>query len=153
MSISRRPFFIGLIAVSSLLFAVQLATGIWLFAVKLGMSPGALTRFYLGDPAAFIAPRTVDGLLETAVPHCVAMGVSALAFAHFLPFSGVSDRRAKGVALALFAAAAGEIVTPFLILAVSPLFVWLKIAAFAIFEGGIVTALLLLLAASLQPRG
>jgi len=107
-----------------------LASAAWLFSVKIGFSPEAVRSYYLGGDAH--PGKTLYGLLEIAVPHLGAMGLYIMVSAHFLLFApGRAKRRAVPLAIALFAAAALDIVSGRLIAAGHPLWAWIKLGAFA----------------------
>jgi len=86
--IPRRLFFSLLVFAISLI-VLQLGTGIWLFVEKYGLSPGEVYTYFAGNEAEFIMPKTFEGLIETAVPHFLAISTTIFVFAHFLLFPPV----------------------------------------------------------------
>jgi len=150
MGANRKGLLISVIALTSLLIVLQLASGIWLFVNKLTLEPAHIAATYLGDPDAFIAGKTVLGVLQTALPHVVAMGTVALMMGHLLPHCGISDRKVRGISLMMLAGVIGEVGTPFLILSVSPLFGWGKLVSFLLFEGAIGVTVIAVLASSIK---
>ena len=150
MGANRKGLLVTVIAATTLLIAIQMASGIWLFATKLTFEPARIAAAYIGDPEAFIAGKTVVGILQTSLPHVVAMGTVALLMAHLLPHCGVSQRRVRWLSAAMFAGAAGEVAMPFLIVLFSPLFGWGKLVSFILFEAGIAVTLISVLASSFK---
>jgi hypothetical protein len=118
---------------------VQAVSAAALFATKIGPGPARVRTFYLGDAAAFAAPRTLAGLLEVAVPHLAAIPLVLFAVAHVVAFARALGPRALRALSALsFGSAALGIVVGFGVRYVSPALAWVKIGAF----GGLEAALL-----------
>lgn len=132
--IPKRLFF------SLLLFAIgiillQLASGVWLFVEKYGLSPGEVYTYFAGNEAEFIMPKTFEGLIETAVPHFLAISTTIFVFAHFLLFTQVISEKKKQLLIAsLFLTAAVDILSPFGMIYGYEIFAWLKLIAFWSFE-------------------
>ena len=120
------------IAWFSLFGFVLLASGIWLFGLKIGFSVEAVSEYYLGSEAAFTRPKSVHGLLETALPHLGSMGLFIMVTGHFLIFTP-SKQRPYAIMLvsALFLAALLNILSPFGIIAGLTFFSWVKLLSFA----------------------
>lgn len=112
-----------------------LLSGMVLFFSKIGFSYESVQSYYLGSEALFSAPKSSYGLLETALPHLGSMGLFIMVTGHFLLFS---DKRRKQLAtkvvIALFIAALLDIFSGFLIVQGLELFVWVKLAAFAVLQ-------------------
>lgn len=110
-------------------------SGAVLFVLKLGGTPAGVRTFYLGDEATFAAPRTLAGLLETAVPHLMAVPLVLFAVVHVVGAAAVllpQVHRRLGAAsfgLALMSLAAG-----FGVRYLAPWLAWAKIGAFVGFE-------------------
>jgi hypothetical protein len=106
-------------------------SGAVLFVLKLGATPARVQAFYLGDEATFAAPRTLAGLLETAVPHLLAVPLVLFAVVHVVGAAAVLlpqvHRRLTGASfgLALASLAAG-----FGVRYLAPWLAWAKIGAF-----------------------
>ncbi|MDQ7038172.1 MAG: hypothetical protein Q9N26_03090 [Aquificota bacterium] len=64
----------------------------FLFATKLGVTPQQVAKYYLGDPASFIRPKTFEGLLDVIAPHTVAMVVYLFALVHFSFFTNLKRK-------------------------------------------------------------
>lgn len=118
------------------LFSVLLlASGTWLFALKIGFSPQEVTAYYLGDAASYTQPKSLYGLLEVALPHLGSMGLFIMVTGHFLIFTPVKQRRlAVMLITGLFLAALANILSPFGIIAGLTQLVWLKLFAFALLQ-------------------
>ena len=80
------------IAYFTLFGFLLLASGIWLFALKIGFSVDAITAYYLGSEAAYTQPKSVHGLFEVALPHLGSMGLFIMVTGHFLIFTPSKER-------------------------------------------------------------
>jgi hypothetical protein len=117
------------------LIALQLLSGIWLFIEKYGLTPGEVYLYFAGDDTNFIVAKSVEGLLETAVPHFVAVSATIFVYAHFLLFTKeISEKRKQLLISGLFLSALVDIFSPFGILYGYELFAWLKVLSFWSFE-------------------
>jgi hypothetical protein len=115
----------------ALFLGVQAGSAAALFFLKLGPGPARLRAFYLGDPATFAAPRTLEGLLEVAVPHLLAIPLAIFAVAHVVGFARGVGARAHRILLGVsFACVAAGIAAGFGVRYVAPALAWVKIAAF-----------------------
>ncbi len=72
--------------------AVQAASAAVLFAMKLGLTPGAIAQFYRGS--AVSRPRSLEGLLEVAVPHVLAVPLTLFIVIHLVGWAGLVSRQA-----------------------------------------------------------
>jgi hypothetical protein len=130
-----------------------------LFALKLGGTPARLAEHYLGSEAAFRPPRSLDGLLEVAVPHLLAMPLALFAVSHVVGWARAIGRRAYRALVAIsFGAALLGIASAFGIRFVAPGIAWAKIVAFVAIEASLLVwaALLVRLFAPVaraRPRG
>ena len=119
-------FAIGYFALFGMLLLVS---GGWLFTAKIGLTPDAVALYYQGSDT--VAGKSAYGLLETAVPHLGAMGLFIMVAAHFMLFAPRhAKHRARLLALALFAAAAADILTGTLVASGQSFWVWIKLLAF-----------------------
>lgn len=125
-----------------------------LFLEKLGAGPARVQAFYLRDEAGFAPARSLAGLLETAVPHLVAIPLVLFAVIHVVGAVGAlapavhraAVRWTFGLALAGLAAGFG-------VRWVAPWLAWAKLASFVGFELLLVGwAVLLALVAWPPPR-
>ena len=137
-----------LLSLSACLILLQLATGIGLFYLHLGFSPESVAAFYRGNMEMFAAPKTVQGLLKTTLPHLVAMTVVGIFLLHLLQ----CDKGCKGVMAGLFFGGMFlDIGSGYLIL-LHPLFAWLKLAGFVMLMGGASVAAWYLVRAATKSR-
>jgi len=117
------------------LISLQLLSGIWLFIEKFGLIPSEVTLYFAGDEANFIMPKSFEGLLETAVPHFLAISTTIFVYAHFLLFTDVISQNKKFLLItALFITAMIDIFSPFGIIYGFEIFAWTKVIAFWSFE-------------------
>lgn len=132
--ISTRLF--SLLMVFALLaIALQLTSGIWLFIHKYGLSPSEVYLYFAGNEAAFIMPKSFEGLIETAAPHLIAISATIFVFAHFLLFTEVISEKNKQLLIsALYVTAITDIIAPFGIIYGYEAFAWVKLIAFWSFE-------------------
>lgn len=109
-----------------------------LFVLKLGGTPARVAEHYLGSEARFTAPRSLDGLLEVAVPHLLAIPLVLFAVSHVVGYARVVGRRAyRALVFASFAAALLGIAAGFGVRFVAPELAWAKLAAFAGLEAAL----------------
>jgi len=122
-------------SVALLLISLQLASGIWLFVAKYGLSPSEVYLYFTGSEADFIMPKSFEGLMETAVPHFLAISTTIFVFAHFLLFTDVISEHKKYMLIsALFITALIDIFSPFGMINGYEVFAWTKVLAFWSFE-------------------
>lgn len=123
------------VAYFALFGMLLLLSGLWLFGVKIGLSPEAIKTYYLGSEALFAQPKSIHGLMEIAVPHLGATGLFIMVSAHFLIFVP-KERRAHALSLSivLFITALINIFTPFAIIAGYHSLVWIKITSFIVLQ-------------------
>jgi len=132
--ISKKLYFL-LLSFALVLIALQLGSGIWLFITKYGLSPSDLNFYFLGCEEKFIMAKSVEGLMETAVPHFLAISLSVFVYAHFLLFTKIISEHKKWLLiLGLFSSATLDIFSPFGIVYGYEIFAWFKIIAFWSFE-------------------
>ena len=119
------------IAYFSLFGTLLLFSGAALFVNKLGLSYESVSSFYLGNAEQFSQPKSIYGLLETALPHLGAMGLFIFVTAHFMLFTPKKQRQKTiAPAIILFIAALLDIGSGFLIVQGWTFFVGVKIIAF-----------------------
>jgi len=117
------------------LISAQLLSGICLFIFKYGLSPSEVYLYFAGDEEKFIMPKSIEGLLETAVPHFFAISTTIFVYAHFLLFTAViSSKQKQFLIIGLFLTALIDIFSPFGILYGYKIFAWLKVISFWSFE-------------------
>jgi len=117
------------------LISLQLVSGIWLFVEKFGLIPSEVYLYFAGDENNFIMPKSLEGLLETAVPHFLAISTTIFVYAHFLLFTDVISQNKKFLLItALFITAMIDIFSPLGIIYEYEIFAWMKVLAFWSFE-------------------
>ncbi len=124
-----------LILVWFLVFVTLLwVTNALLYFAKMTLDPASVVAYYLGNEATFTQPRSYQGLLEITHFHLFAMGILVLTMTHLLLFVPMpNDRKAVIVTLA-FASALADEASGWLVRFVSPVFAYLKVAAFVSLE-------------------
>ena len=132
--VSKKLYFL-LLTFALVLISLQLGSGIWLFVSKYGLSPNELVSYFAGDEAKFIMAKSFEGLIETAVPHFLAISLTVFVYAHFLLFTKrISENQKSLLIFGLFTSAAVDIFSPFGIIYGYEIFAWFKIVAFWSFE-------------------
>jgi len=133
------------------LISLQLLSGIYLFIEKFGLLPSSIYLYFAGNEEQFIMQKSVEGLLETAVPHFIAISTTIFVYTHFLLFTTIISNKNKQLLIAsLFVSALIDIFSPFGIIYGFELFAWTKLISFWIFEILMGLLLYILFRASLQ---
>jgi hypothetical protein len=123
------------------LYVVYVA-GLWLtnallYFHKMGLTPGSVTDYYLGNEERFLSPRSYQGLLEVSHFHLFAMGMLLLVLTHLMLFVPVANgTKAWLIALPFLAAAVDE-GAGWAVRFVHPLFAYVKIAGFLLLQGSL----------------
>ncbi|HEY7724008.1 MAG TPA: hypothetical protein VH880_01650 [Anaeromyxobacteraceae bacterium] len=131
---------------------LQAGSGALLFAAKLGLGAGELAAYYRGSEG-LRGPRTLEGLLEVAVPHLAAIPLVLFVTLHLVAFAGTVRRRPFVLLAALsFGSALGGIAAAFGVRFLWPALAWAKIAAFVGLEASL-AVWLGLLGLLFLPRG
>ncbi len=132
--ISKNLYFF-LLSLALLLIALQLGSGIWLFTLKYGITPSSVNTYFTGNEELFIMAKSFEGLIETAVPHFLAISLTIFVYGHFLLFTKIiSERQKWWLLLGLFTSASIDIFSPFAMIHGFEIFAWIKILSFWIFE-------------------
>jgi len=132
--ISKKLFFLLLVLALSLI-SLQLISGIWLFIDKYGINPSEIYMYFAGDEERFIMTKTFEGLLETAVPHFMAISTIIFVYGHFLLFTKIISEKNKQLLIAgLFISSSLDIVSSFFMINGFEIFAWIKIISFWSFE-------------------
>ncbi len=127
--------FAMLLSVALILVGLQLLSGIWLFIEKFGLIPSEVYIYFAGDEDNYIMPKSFEGLLETVVPHFLAISTTIFVYAHFLLFTDIISQNKKYLLIAsLFITAAIDIFSPLGIIYGYEIFAWTKVLAFWSFE-------------------
>jgi hypothetical protein len=110
-------------------------SGAVLFLEKLGGAPARIQAFYLGSEAAFTPPRSLEGLLETAVPHLLAIPLVLFAVIHVVGAVGtLAPALHRRLVQASFGLALAGLAAGFGVRWVAPWLSWAKLGAFVGFE-------------------
>lgn len=133
--------------------AIQAVSAAVLFEQKLGGSPARVQEFYLGSEATFAAPRTAAGLLETTVPHLLAVPLVLFVAAHVVAFTGLLRRRVfAALCSTSFAAALVGVLAGFGVRFVWPALSVVKVGAFLALEATLLAWIGLLAVTFARPR-
>jgi hypothetical protein len=120
-----------------------------LFVARLGASPARVAEFYLGAPDRFVAPRSLAGLLEVAVPHLVAIPLALFALSHVVAWVGTLPApRHRALVAVSFGAALLDVAGGFAVRYLAPWLAWGKVAAFLALEGTLLAWIVLLVMAA-----
>ncbi|MCB1304339.1 MAG: hypothetical protein KDK37_08680 [Leptospiraceae bacterium] len=136
-------FFRPAVLIFALFTILQLITGSILYVQKIGIGPSGALEYYQGSNAMlakypenqdhFRNPATFEGLLKTAVSHCLAYGLFAFLLLHLLRSllaDGAARSGAEWLGVVVYFAAGLDIASGFVI-AYGPW--WLAFARTAIF--------------------
>lgn len=143
----------------------QLITGSVLYVAKIGLHPAGALEFYAGSeamlleyphrPDQFRNPATFQGLLKIAVSHSLAYGLFAFLLLHLLRSmlpDGSSRQPAEWLGLAIYATAALDILSGFLVTYGPPVMAFIRTPAFAAFVGSTALCSLWLMILCLRSR-
>ena len=137
----------NLVAFTIFLFIIsiifQLFTGIWLFFEKYSLNPEHIAEIIRGNEEKFLNPKSVLGILEIQVPHLIAISLTTFVILHFFYFTKINLFRVL-LSVVVFLAGILDILSTLLILKISPIFSYLKIFSFWIFETGLFIAMVLI---------
>jgi hypothetical protein len=146
--------FAGPVAAFAAMVGLVMATGVVLFARKMGLSAGKVQAFYLGSEATFAPPRSLAGMLEVAVPHLLAVPLLLFVTLHLVAFAFRTRRRPFAVMAGItWGCALAGIGAGFGIRWIWPGLAVGKIAAFVGLEATMLLWLGLLLAATWPAAG
>jgi len=124
--------------ISILIFALftllLLLSGYMIFELKIGFEAKNVLSYYMGDAKLFTPAKTNSGILKLSLPHIFAFALLAMVVLHFLIFTKFKyNFFVKVLIYGAFISAFFEIFTPFLIINVSELFIYLKIVSFFLY--------------------
>jgi uncharacterized membrane protein len=114
-----------------------------LLYLKIGFSYNSVVDYYRGNEETFRPAKTYIGMLEEAHFHFFSMAIILVTLNHLILFTRIRSLWKLVIILASFVSAFGDIAGGWLILYVSPLFAYLKIASVVILQ--ISLAILLIL--------
>lgn len=105
-----------------------------LLYLKIGFTYGSVVKYYRGSEETFQPPKSYAGMLEEAHFHFFSMAIILVTLNHLILFTPIRSFWKLAVILTSFFSAFGDISGGWLILYVSPLFAYLKIASVIILQ-------------------
>jgi hypothetical protein len=152
------PYRLAVVAFAIVNIGFAAANAALLFS-KVGASPAAVARYFVGDPSGFSRPQSVESMLEFSAVHFLTVGLYLLALVHLMfirlgrdlsllePESAVLRRRriARVVAVALFATAVLNLLSGYLVRFVSADVAVVKLIASLGFSASLIAASVVLL--------
>ena len=125
------------------LYCVYVA-GLWLtntllYFEKMGLTPGSVTSYYLGNPQTFQQPRSYQGLLEVSHFHLFAMGMLLLVLTHLVLFIPLSNKVKAWLIVLPFISALVDEGSGWLVRFGHPVFAWTKILGFLALQTSLAT--------------
>ncbi len=133
--------------------AIALLAGFWitnagLWFAHMDLTPASIVRYYRGDEAAFMAPRSAESLLEVTHMHLPMFAMVLLLLTHLVIFAPLPSRAKTALIVGSFGSALLMEAGGWLVRFAHPGFAWLKLAAFLVFQV-LLAALLVFLGAYL----
>lgn len=98
--------------------------------MEMGLSYQGVVEHYLGSPEKFKNPKSIRGLMEVSHFHLFAMGIFLVALMHLLLFVPINGALKMALIVAAFSSAFLDEASGWLIVFVSPVFAYMKIASF-----------------------
>jgi len=126
-----------------ILLFFQFFSGIYLFVDKYGFSISSINEYINGNEEKYINPKTLTGLIETAMPHFLAIFLTVFFIAHLFYFFKIKFLHFL-LSMITFLSGFLDIISNLLILKISKQFAVLKIVSFITFEAGLFLLLFLL---------
>jgi magnesium-transporting ATPase (P-type) len=111
--------------------------------MEMGLSYQGVVEHYLGSPEKFTRPKSIRGLMEVSHFHLFAMGIFLVSLMHLLLFVPVNGLLKVVLIVAAFTSAFLDEASGWLIVFVSPLFAYMKIASFVILQLSLITTIAL----------
>lgn len=119
-----------------------------LYFAHMDLSPASVVRYYRGDEATFMAPRSAESLLEVTHMHLPMFAMVLLLLTHLVIFAPMHTARKTALIVGAFTSALLMEASSWLVRFVHPGFAWLKVGSFVVFEcllGGLIAGLALFL--------
>ena len=139
----RTNSLLKLVIVFTLIFFFFLWLTNLLLYLKIGFSYNSVVDYYRGNEETFRPAKTYIGMLEEAHFHFFSMAIILVTLNHLILFTRISSLWKLAIILASFVSAFGDIAGGWLILYVSPLFAYLKIASVVILQISLAVLLIL----------
>jgi hypothetical protein len=119
--------------------ALVLLAGFWftnaaLWFAHMDLTPASIVRYYRGDEAAFMAPRSTESLLEVTHMHLPMFAMVLLLLTHLVIFAPLPPRLKTALIVGSFGSALVMEGGSWLVRFADPRFAWLKLAAFVVFQ-------------------
>jgi hypothetical protein len=111
--------------------------------MEMGLSYQGVVEHYLGSPEKFTRPKSIRGLMEVSHFHLFAMGIFLVSLMHLLLFVPVNGLLKLTLIVAAFTSAFLDEASGWLIVFVSPLFAYMKIASFVVLQLSLITTIAL----------
>lgn len=141
----RKNGLLKLVIVFTLVFFFFLWLTNLLLYLKIGFSYGSVVEYYRGNEETFRPPKTYVGMLEEAHFHLFSMAIILVTLNHLILFTRIRNLWKSIIIVASFLSAFGDIAGGWLILYVSPLFAYLKIASVMVLQASLAVLLVLVL--------
>ncbi len=139
----RTNSLLRLVIVFTLVFFIFLWLTNLLLYLKIGFSYDSVVEYYRGNEEAFRPPKSYLGMLEEAHFHFFSMAVILVTLNHLILFTGIRNIWKLTIVLSSFISAFGDIAGGWLILYVSPIFAFLKIASVIVLQFSLAILLIL----------
>jgi hypothetical protein len=105
-----------------------------IFESKIGFSVEAVSAYYLGSQERFIVAKSNAGVLKLVLPHIFAFAILSMVVIHFLAFTRYKNSKAVLFLIyTILISQTFEIFSPFLIINISEVFVYLKLISFFLY--------------------
>jgi len=118
-------------------------TNFGLYFFKMGLTYQSVVDYYLGSSQNFTQPRSLMGLMEVSHFHLFAMGIFLVALMHLLLFVPVNGALKMALIVAAFSSAFLDEASGWLIVFVSPVFAYMKIASFVTLQLSLIVTIAL----------
>lgn len=112
-------------------------TNVLMYFQHMGLSPGSVQDYYLGNEERMIQPRSYQGMLETAHFHLFAMGILVLTLTHLVMFVPLGPRLKVFLLAATFGSAIVQEGSGWFVRFVHPSFAPLKMVSFLWFQASL----------------
>lgn len=133
----RRNTLLKLVIVLTLLFFLFLWVTNLLLYLEIGFSYDSVVEYYRGNEETFRPPKSYLGLLQESHFHFFSMAIILVTLNHLILFARIGNLWKLVLILASFVSAFGDIAGGWLILYVSPLFAYLKIASVIVLQASL----------------
>ena len=109
-------------------------TNFALYFAKMNLAPQSVVDYYLGSEADFRMPRTYQSMLEVTHAHLPMMAMIVLMLTHLLIFSSFEKSTKVAFIVIAFLSAFLNEAGGWLVRFVHPMFAWLKVTTFIVFQ-------------------